>query len=382
MTGSFTRSAIKVSSGVNSPADGIFTSAIVLGALYFLTPVFYFIPTAILPAIIIVSISDLIASYPVFIEMWNISIAEFLICLTGMIMTILSTIANGIYTSLALCLLLLLYRLSCPRISLLEKHFAGVSQFTNLNCPPFSLTTTDFTNCIVLRVEESIMFLNAATVVDVIMQFVRKHVNVMGAGSRMADTSASPDSTVCIEHDSGGGGGKQPKRKQTIGNVYPVIKGRLSKDNINNSVQQSSFSASYLRSLVFDFSSVNMLDATAVHALRCLRNQLTQHLFPNKDMNVDLDCWSSNNTLPDTLEFHFVHVKPHLHRIVVNLLIPQIADIQGSSGKFPSFFRFTPSQISLIIFKDITNLANLEQVASRYIHPDLETALEVARCVV
>ena len=61
-TGSFSRTALKSKSGVRTPLAGIFTAVVVIVALYGLTEVFFWIPTAGVSAIIIHAVGDLIAS--------------------------------------------------------------------------------------------------------------------------------------------------------------------------------------------------------------------------------------------------------------------------------------------------------------------------------
>ncbi|KAG1068739.1 hypothetical protein G6F42_026344 [Rhizopus arrhizus] len=52
-TGSFSRTAITARSGARTPMSGVFSALVVLLCLYALTPAFYYIPDAILSAIII-----------------------------------------------------------------------------------------------------------------------------------------------------------------------------------------------------------------------------------------------------------------------------------------------------------------------------------------
>ena len=60
MTGSFSRSAVNSQSEVATPAGGIYTGILVLLALQFLTPVFKYIPTSSLAAIIITAVLPMI----------------------------------------------------------------------------------------------------------------------------------------------------------------------------------------------------------------------------------------------------------------------------------------------------------------------------------
>jgi solute carrier family 26 (sodium-independent sulfate anion transporter), member 11 len=114
-TGSFSRSALKSKSGVRTPAAGILTAVVVIVALYGLTPAFFWIPSAGLSAIIIHAVADLVATPKQVYSFWRISPLEFLIWVAAVLVTIFSTIENGIYTSIISSVALLLLRIARPR---------------------------------------------------------------------------------------------------------------------------------------------------------------------------------------------------------------------------------------------------------------------------
>lgn len=93
-TGSFSRSAIKSKSGVRTPLAGVFTSVIVIVALYGLTAAFFWIPSAGLSALIIHAVGDLIASPKQVLSFWKISPLEFLIWIAAVLVTIFSSIGE------------------------------------------------------------------------------------------------------------------------------------------------------------------------------------------------------------------------------------------------------------------------------------------------
>lgn len=113
-TGSFSRSALKAKCGVKTPLAGIFTGAVVLLALYALTDAFYYIPKATLSAVIIHAVSDLIANYKVSLNFWNIAPLDCGIFLVCVIITVFSSIENGVYFAVAASLVVLLFRVAFP----------------------------------------------------------------------------------------------------------------------------------------------------------------------------------------------------------------------------------------------------------------------------
>src|ERR1700753_2675324 len=97
-TGSFSRTAIKAKAGVRTPLAGVITAIVVLIAIYGLMAVFFYIPSASLSAVIIHAVGDLITSPRTLLKFWRISPLEVPIFLAGVLVTVFSSIENGIYT--------------------------------------------------------------------------------------------------------------------------------------------------------------------------------------------------------------------------------------------------------------------------------------------
>ena len=113
-TGSFSRSALKAKCGVRTPIAGIFTGAVVLLALYALTSAFFYIPKATLSAIIIHAVSDLIANYKVTWSLWNISPIDCGVFIVCVLITVFSSIENGVYFAVCASVAILLFRIAKP----------------------------------------------------------------------------------------------------------------------------------------------------------------------------------------------------------------------------------------------------------------------------
>jgi len=82
------------------PSCRIFTAVVVIVALYGLTPAFTWIPTAGISAVIIHAVLDLVAKPTQVYSFWRVPPLEFFIWLAAVLVTIFSTIENGIYTSI------------------------------------------------------------------------------------------------------------------------------------------------------------------------------------------------------------------------------------------------------------------------------------------
>ena len=109
-TGSFSRTAIKSKAGVRTPFAGVITAIVVLLAIYALTAVFFYIPSASLAGVIIHAVGDLITSPNTVYQFWRISPLEVLIFFAGVIVTVFSSIEDGIYTTICVSVAVLLFR--------------------------------------------------------------------------------------------------------------------------------------------------------------------------------------------------------------------------------------------------------------------------------
>ena len=120
-TGSFSRTAIKSKAGVRTPLAGLITAIVVLLAIYALTAVFFYIPQASLSGVIIHAVGDLITPPNVVYQFWRISPLEVIIFFAGVIVTVFSSIEDGVYVTITVSAALLLYRIFKARGRFLGK---------------------------------------------------------------------------------------------------------------------------------------------------------------------------------------------------------------------------------------------------------------------
>ena len=109
-TGSFSRTAIKSKAGVRTPFAGVITAIVVLLAIYALPAVFFYIPNAVLSAVIIHAVGDLVTPPNTVYQFWRINPLEVIIFFAGVFVTIFSSIENGIYTTICVSVAILLFR--------------------------------------------------------------------------------------------------------------------------------------------------------------------------------------------------------------------------------------------------------------------------------
>jgi SulP family sulfate permease len=132
-TGSFTRSAVNNESGAKTGISALFTTLLLALTLLFLTPLFYYLPKAILAAIIIVATIGLIG-YKEAIHLWHTHRPDFILLMVTFLSTLILGIQQGVIIGVVLSIASLIYRTSKPHIVVLgripeTKHFRNITRF-------------------------------------------------------------------------------------------------------------------------------------------------------------------------------------------------------------------------------------------------------------
>ncbi|KAL0947155.1 hypothetical protein HGRIS_013282 [Hohenbuehelia grisea] len=325
-TGSFSRSALKSKSGVRTPAAGIITAVVVIVALYGLTPAFYWIPNAGLSAVIIHAVADLVASPAQVYSYWRVSPLEFFVWFAAVIVTVFSSIENGIYTSICASLALLLVRVAHPRGSFLGKvtvkaesggteetrevflplqHNKGIVNSHVKVIPPSP-------GVLIYRFEESYLYPNSSQLDSTLVDYVKENTR---RGKDMSNV---------------------PLSQRPWNDPGPSRHGAEVDAAANEKLPT-------LHAVVMDFSSVSQMDTTAVQSLIDARNVIER--------------WADH-----PVEFHFATVlSPWIRRAL----------IAGGFGTGTSAAR-VPHEIAAVVpYRD--GLIDNESVHDPLPQDDLET---------
>ncbi|XP_064092367.1 sodium-independent sulfate anion transporter-like [Macrobrachium nipponense] len=128
VTGSLSRTAVNLTSGVRTPAGGLITGIMVLLALWFLTPTFYFIPRATLAAVIICAVLHMV-DYEIIMPLWRSKRIDLIPWGITLIACLGWGLEWGILLGIGVNLAMLLYSIATPavRISVVppSKQHAG-----------------------------------------------------------------------------------------------------------------------------------------------------------------------------------------------------------------------------------------------------------------
>ena len=284
-TGSFSRTAIKSKAGVRTPFAGVITAIVVLLAIYALPAVFFYIPNSSLSAVIIHAVGDLITPPNTVYQFWRVNPLEVIIFFAGVIVTVFSSIEDGIYTTICVSVAVLLFRVvkakgrflgrvkvhsvvgdhlidengqeggnkSSRNIFLPIEHDDGSNPEVNVEVP--------YPGIFIYRFSEGLNYPNANHYLDKMVATIFKST------------------------------------RRTNPNTY----GKLGDRPWNDPGPRRGRAADYdsdlptLKAIILDFSSVNNVDITSVQHLIDVRNQLDRYAAPDK-VDWHLACINSRWT--------------------------------------------------------------------------------------
>jgi len=167
-SGSFTRSAVNSESGAKTQMSSIITAALVALTLLFLTPLFFYLPKAILAAIVLLSVKSLFDLKEA-IHLWKTHRGDFLMMLSTFIITLILGIEEGVLAGVVLSVLMVMYRNSQPHIAVLGQ-LPNTKYFRNINRFPNAIQIPD---CAIIRFDSQLFFANSLYFKEFIEQFVQ-----------------------------------------------------------------------------------------------------------------------------------------------------------------------------------------------------------------
>ena len=155
-TGGFSRTAVNEQAGAKTGMAAVISATVVGLTLLFLTSVFYYLPKAVLGAIIMVAVFGLIdLKYP--IALFKHRKDEFLVLIVTFLTTLVIGIKEGILLGVLISLLLLVYRSSRPHIAILGR-IKNTNYFKNVL--RFPEDTETFDEFLIVRFDAQLYFGN------------------------------------------------------------------------------------------------------------------------------------------------------------------------------------------------------------------------------
>jgi solute carrier family 26 (sodium-independent sulfate anion transporter), member 11 len=282
-TGSFSRTAIKSKAGVRTPLAGVITAIVVLLAIYALPALFYWIPNASLSGVIIHAVGDLITPPKTLYQFWCVSPFEVLIFFVGVIVTVFSSIENGIYCTISLSAAVLLFRVLKAKgrfLGQVRVHSVLDDQVIGNNTKP----DADGEIVIPNAIGSPILNRNIFIPID------------HGDGSNPSIEVKNPYDGIFIYRFSEGFNYPNANHyldqltnhifahtRLTNPNSYPRPGDRPWNDPgpRRGRVAETHDDRPTLKAIILDFSSVNNVDVTSVQQLIDVRNQLDRYAAPD-----------------------------------------------------------------------------------------------------
>lgn len=168
-TGGFSRTAVNDQGGAKTGVAALISAALVALTLLFLTPLFYYLPKAVLASIIMVAVFGLIDfKYPK--VLWQTKKDEFLMLVVTFVTTLTIGIREGIFAGVALSVLVMVYQTTRPHVAVLGA-FRNSNEYRNIERYDNLVVRDDV---LVLRYDASLYFANSNHFRDTVRTGVQK----------------------------------------------------------------------------------------------------------------------------------------------------------------------------------------------------------------
>jgi len=188
-SGSFSRSAVNLNAGAVTGMSAVFTGAVVLITLIFLTPLLYHLPQAVLAAVIMMAVIGLI-NFKAFKHAWDAQKHDGIAAIVTFVATLgfAPHLDSGIMVGAGLAIGLYLYRTMRPRVALLGRFDDGTLRDIRVH----NLPTDE--RIVAIRFDGSLYFANVAYFEDAILTSIAnypkaKYVLVVSDGINQLDAS-------------------------------------------------------------------------------------------------------------------------------------------------------------------------------------------------
>lgn len=201
VAGGFSRTAVNATAGARTPMAGVITAVLVGLTLVALTPLFFYMPKAVLAAVIMTAVFGLFdTSEPR--RLWKVKRADFYLLVFTFVMTLTVGIQYGIVLGVAASLLLFVVQTTRPHFAVLGR-LPGTDAYLNVQRHPHAVRTP---GVLVVRIDAQFYFGNVSFLKDTLRQLEEKEatplrtVVIDASGINQLDSSAE-DALRTIDDD-------------------------------------------------------------------------------------------------------------------------------------------------------------------------------------
>ena len=189
-TGGFSRTAVNDQSGAKTGMSSIISALLIALTLLFLTPLFYYLPKAILASVIMVAVFGLI-NIKEAKHLWRTDRGDFIMMGVTFFATLFLGIEEGILIGVILSLALIIFRTTQPHVAVLGKipgkpHYKNLNRFDNLE---------DRKDILIWRFDARLYFANATFFKEIFEEEIEKKGNDLKLVILDADSMNGLDSS-------------------------------------------------------------------------------------------------------------------------------------------------------------------------------------------
>ena len=166
VSGGLSRSAVNVEAGAKTLMSGLVSSVLIILSLLFFTKLFYYIPMAILGAVIEVAVGSMI-DYGEFVDAYNKDQNDFFVMISTFIVTFFIGIPEGVFTGVVLSIAVVMRASAYPNIVHLGRlpedqggHFKNVERFKD---------AAQILKIAIIRMDATLYFANCEALKEVVL---------------------------------------------------------------------------------------------------------------------------------------------------------------------------------------------------------------------
>lgn len=189
VTGGFSRSVVNFGAGAKTGMASVITAVIITFTVLFLTPLFYFLPNAVLAGIIMVAVANLIDMKSIK-HIWQYSKMD----AVGIVVTFLAVLAVGVETGIlvgvGVAIGLFVWRSSKPHVAVVGRLNSSEIYRNVLRHP-----VQTWPHVVIMRMDENLYFANTKYLEDTVLNLVAEceqieYFVLVGTAVNVIDASA------------------------------------------------------------------------------------------------------------------------------------------------------------------------------------------------
>ncbi|MFO8231907.1 MAG: solute carrier family 26 protein [Longimonas sp.] len=162
-TGGFSRTAVNAEAGAKTNVAGIISAVVIALTLLFLTPLFYYMPNAILASIVMVAVAGLV-DWKEAMYLWRVDRRDLALMALTFVATLTLGIEEGILAGVIVSLIAIIYQSATPHTAIMGR-LPDSTTYRNLKRSPDAITRSDV---MIVRMDAALYFANVSTFKDLV----------------------------------------------------------------------------------------------------------------------------------------------------------------------------------------------------------------------